>query len=140
MLDAALSLADYPYDEAMGHHGEARSRSCGSTLAVSLELAADGRIAAVGLRPHACAIGQAAISVFSAAAVGRARSDIALAKTAIAHWLAGEGPLPDWPGIELIAAAAAYPARHGAVLLAWDAALAAMPAPPLERPRNGGDD
>ncbi|WP_260921839.1 hypothetical protein [Novosphingobium sp. 9] len=35
----------------------------------------------------------------------------------------GEGALPEWPGLDAIAAARDYPARHGAVMLVWDAAL-----------------
>jgi NifU-like protein involved in Fe-S cluster formation len=34
--------------------------------------------------------------------------------------------MPDWPGIDLIAVARDYPARHGAIMLAWEAALSAL--------------
>ena len=127
MLDAAVRLSAYPFDDAMLYKGEARSRSCGSVISVSLELDELGRIARLGLRPHACAVGQAAASLFASDASGSTRSEIAAARTAIASWLAGEEPQPDWPGIALIEPALAYPARHAAILLAWDAALAAMP-------------
>jgi NifU-like protein involved in Fe-S cluster formation len=126
MLDAAVRLSAHPYEDAMAHKGEARSRSCGSVIALSLELDGQGRIARLGLRPHACAVGQAAASLFADHAGGSTRGQIAAARAAIAAWLAGEGPQPDWPGIALIEPALAYPARHAAILLAWDAALAAM--------------
>lgn len=109
--------------------GEARSRSCGSTLSVRLSVDEEGRIVRAGCRAHACAVGQAAASVFLAAAAGRDRAGIAAARQALALWLAGDGESPDWPGIELLAPARAYPARHGAILLAWDAALAALASP-----------
>ena len=41
-------------------------------------------------------------------------------------WLAGEAHQPDWPGLAPIEPARAYPARHGAMLLPWKAALAAL--------------
>ena len=43
-------------------------------------------------------------------------------------WLVQEtAPQPGWPGLDALAAARAYPARHGAILLAWRAALEALP-------------
>lgn len=126
VLAAAAGLAVFPWDDALPLTGEARSRACGSTLALALAVDAAGRITRVGLRPHACAIGQAAAHAFAAAAPGRDRAEIAAARAAIGQWLAGEGALPDWPGLDVIAAAQAYPSRHGAIVLAWDAALAAL--------------
>jgi NifU-like protein involved in Fe-S cluster formation len=41
-------------------------------------------------------------------------------------WLDDEGPAPDWPDLTLVAPARAYPARHGAMLLPWKAAAAAL--------------
>lgn len=80
----------------------------------------------LGLRPHACAVGQAAAHVFAAAAPGLTQADIRIARDALGEWLVGRGPLPDWPGLALIEPARAYPGRHGAIMLAWDAALAAL--------------
>jgi len=127
VLALATSLAAHPFDPAMPFTGEARSPSCGSALALSLRLDEGGRIAALGLRPQACAIGQAAAALFAAGAAGRSRTEIAAAETAIAAWLGGSAGQPDWPGLAAIAAARAYPARHGAILLPWRAALDALP-------------
>lgn len=126
ILQAATGLAAFAWDDALPLRGEARSRRCGSTLALALAVDAAGRIAQIGLRAHACAIGQASASVFASAAAGRSRSDIAAARAALAAWLASDAPQPEWPGLILIEPARAYPARHDAVLLAWDAALAAL--------------
>ena len=106
---------------------------------MGLDMDAGGRIARLGLRPHACAVGQAAASVFAVGAAGRTQSEIAAARSALAAWLGGIGSVPDWPGIDLVAPAMAYPARHGAILLAWDAALAAMASAPLERLDERGE-
>ena len=129
ILAAAVALADFPIDPALPLLGEARSRSCGSTLTLALALDAQGRIIRIGCRAQACAVGQAAAHVFLAAAPGRTADEVADARQALAAWLSGEGPPPEWPGIALLDPVRAYPARHGAILLAWDAALAALASP-----------
>jgi len=131
ILALATGLAAWPWDEGLALQAEVRSRSCGSTLALGLSLDAQGAIEHVGLRARACAIGQASAAIFAAAAVGRDAAAIAAADDAIAAWLAGEGEgggeLPDWPGLAAIAPARAYPARHGAIRLAWQAARQLLP-------------
>ncbi len=127
VLALATMLARWPLDPAMPHQGRARSQSCGSTLAVSLASDDSGRISTLGIGAQACAIGQASAAIFAQSACGLHRSDIARAATAIEVWLKEAGPLPEWPGFEVIAVAQAYPARHGAILLAWRAALDALP-------------
>ncbi len=126
ILEAATALADYAWDESLPLKGDARSRRCGSTLALGLATDGKGRITGLGLRTHACAIGQAAAYAFAGAAKGKDRSEIASARAALADWLSGTGAMPDWPGIALVEPALDYPARHDAILLAWDAALAAL--------------
>lgn len=126
LLALTLRLADYPWAEDFTLTGDARSKSCGSTLAMGVDLDGEGHIARLGLRARACAVGQASAAIFSDAANGRDLADIAGARDAMAVWLAGDGPLPDWPGIAAIEAARAYPARHGAMMLPWEAALAAL--------------
>lgn len=126
ILGAATALAGFAWDEALPLRGDARSRRCGSTLALGLAVDDKGRISALGLRTHACAIGQAAAYAFATAAKGRDRARIAETRAALAVWLAGEGPMPDWPGIALVEPALGYPARHDAIMLAWDAALVAL--------------
>jgi NifU-like protein involved in Fe-S cluster formation len=127
LLGLAVSLAEWPLDPAADYRGEARSVTCGSTLAFSCSLDAGGAVAAPGLRVSACAVGQAAAALFIAEAAGRNRAEIAGTRDAIARWLAGDGGLPDWPGFAVLEPARAFPARHGAILLAWNAALAALP-------------
>jgi NifU-like protein involved in Fe-S cluster formation len=126
VLALATALARYPLAGDLPWRGEARSRSCGSTLAIGLALDPAGRIERVGLAARACAIGQAAAAIFAEAAAGRSRAEIAASEAALTAWLAGEGAMPDWPGLEAIAVAAAYPGRHGAMLLPWLAALNAL--------------
>ncbi|MGN3973056.1 iron-sulfur cluster assembly scaffold protein [Tsuneonella sp. SYSU-LHT278] len=126
LLALAVSLGEMPFDPAMPLSGEARSRTCGSSLRISLALDEGGRIRRVGLGASACAVGQAAAALFARSAAGQNRADIAAARSEIASWLAGAGSLPDWPGLAALDPARAHPGRHGAILLAWDGALAAL--------------
>ena len=126
VLALATGLAAYPLADDLPWRGEARSRSCGSAITLGLALDKTGAITRIGLRAQACAIGQAAAALFAAGATGMTASQIGPAEQAIAAWLAGTGGMPGWPGLATIAPAAAYPARHGAILLAWRAALEAL--------------
>lgn len=133
VLALAAGLAEWPFDAAMGSTGTARSASCGSTLMLSVTADQAGRIVRIGLRTQACAIGQASAAIFARGAIGASRTDIAAAAEAIAQWLTGEGALPAWPGLGAIAPAAAFPGRHGAILLPWKAALDALPTDAASR-------
>jgi len=140
ILAAATGLAAWPWNDALPLTGEARSRTCGSSLAIAVALDEAGRVCDLGIRPHACAVGQAAAYVFAAGVVGRDRAAIADSRLALGQWLAGEAAMPDWPGLDLIAAARAHPSRHGAIVLAWDATLAALTIQAVRVRRGRGDD
>ena len=62
LLALAIELADFPFDPQARVTGEARSRSCGSTIALSS--ARPDRIERLGLRVSACAVGQASAALF----------------------------------------------------------------------------
>lgn len=126
ILALAVELARFPLDETLAVTGEAQSRVCGSKVSLTLSVDAECRIARIGARVSACAIGQAAAALFLDAAPGRDRRHIAEAQSAITRWLGGENTLPEWPGIAKLASARAFPARHAAILLPWNAALAAL--------------
>ena len=130
LLGLAVSLADYPADALLPHHGSARSRSCGSTLDLDLALDAGDRIERLGMRVRACAVGQAAAAIFAASASGKEAGELAAARSALAAWLSDGGALPDWPGISALEPAREYPARHGAIMLPWTAALDALSTAP----------
>lgn len=128
ILSLATGLARWRWNEELPRRATVRSRSCGSTLSLAVDVARDGRITALGIKAQACAIGQAAAAIFAEGALGRDSAEIARAEQALASWLAGEGEVPDWPGIDAIAPARAYPGRHGAIMLAWQAAREIMPS------------
>jgi NifU-like protein involved in Fe-S cluster formation len=126
LLALAVDLAKWPRLGAAPLHGEARSPTCGSTLAIDLELDGAGRIERLGMTVRACAVGQASAAIFAKGAQGRDAGAVAQALTQFEGWVGGEGPVPDWPGLAPIEPARVYTARHGAMLLPWKAALAAL--------------
>lgn len=134
LLARAVRLAEFPLREDFPLAGEARSSTCGSALRLGLACDDAGAVRDIGIRAQACAVGQAAAAIFADGAVGRDRTAMERSAAEIRDWLASpQTPLPDWPGLGPLAPARAYPARHGAIMLAWDAALRA-----LSNPENGG--
>ena len=127
LLGLATALANYPLDEDLPFRGSARSPACGSAVEVGLFLNDEGTISRIGIKTQACAVGQAAAAIFAAEVAGKTQADIAAALGETGQWLAG-GDLPNWNGMAVIAAARDYPARHGAILLTWRAALVALAA------------
>jgi NifU-like protein involved in Fe-S cluster formation len=129
VLRMAARVADFPPLADAPLRIERRSPTCGSRMTVTMRLDAAGRIAAIGLDARACALGQAAAAILAAGAPGRDAGAIAAASAAWRAYLAGErDDLPDWPGLDLLAAGRGYPARHPSMRLAFEAAAAALAA------------
>ncbi len=126
LLGLAVQLAGYPSDPALGLKGDARSRTCGSRIEIGLSLGNDGRIQKIGMRVTACAVGQAAAAIFANAAEGQTGEAVAAALHDLENWLNGTGALPEWPGISALTPARDHAGRHGAILLPWKAAAAAL--------------
>lgn len=106
---------------------EIRSPTCGSTVAVDVNLDEEGRVAEFGQQVTACAFGQASASLMGAHALGRQASDVSEALSAFSSWLDGTRADPgDWPGLEALRPARSRRARHGAILLPFRALLAAI--------------
>jgi len=104
---------------------EKRSPICGSRVTVDLNLGEDGRVSEVGMLVRACALGQASSSLMASHVVGRTPEELAKVRDALAVWLAGEGPAPDWPGLVVFKPALTYTARHPSIRLAFEAAAEA---------------
>jgi NifU-like protein involved in Fe-S cluster formation len=112
---------------------EKRSPVCGSRVTVDVNVDDAGRVSAIGLLVRACALGQASSSLLAANVIGRSAPELAAARDALTAWLAGEGPLPDWPGFDLFAPALPHSARHASIRLAFEAAAEAAEAAALAR-------
>jgi len=133
LLGLAVELADYPLTAELALRGEARSRSCGSTLALGCTADTQGAIAAVGMRVSACAVGQAAAAIFAKEAHGRDADSLARSLAGVESWLAGSSGRPAWPGLEALDPALPHAGRHEAIRLPWKAALAALSKLPAAR-------
>ena len=121
LLALAVELAGYPFDQNGPGHGYARSRTCGSEIAISTS--APGQLSDVGMQVSACAVGQAAAAIFVREASGKVLAQIELALRQIDDWLRGNDPMPDWSRLEMLSPALAHSGRHEAILLPWRAAL-----------------
>ncbi|WP_288412131.1 iron-sulfur cluster assembly scaffold protein [uncultured Sphingomonas sp.] len=104
---------------------EKRSPICGSRVTVDIALGDDGRVGAVGMLVRACALGQASSALLAREIVGKTPAELAAARDALTAWLAGEGDLPDWPGLTLFEPARPHSARHASIRLAFEAAAEA---------------
>lgn len=132
ILMLAVATADYPPNPAARHRASARAPLCGSAIILDLDADDAGRVTKVGLHVEACALGQASAALLARHAPGRSLPDLRAARAAIAGWFAGQGDSPDWPGFDLLAPARDYPARQGAILLPFDAAISALSAQAAE--------
>ncbi|WP_114226494.1 MULTISPECIES: iron-sulfur cluster assembly scaffold protein [Sphingomonas] len=109
---------------------ERRSVTCGSRIAAEVRLV-DGRVAEVAQAVQACAFGQASAALLGGYAVGRTPLELAAARVALRGWLGGAGSPPS--GYEVLEPARTKTGRHGAILLPFDALIAALDAALEER-------
>lgn len=126
--------ATIPYQERLPDpmaSSEKRSPICGSRVTIDVNVGADGRVREIGMLVRACALGQAASSLLAAQVIGRSPAEIAAARDALTGWLAGEGDVPDWPGLGIFAPALPHSARHPSIRLAFEAAAEAAAAASL---------
>ena len=126
ILALAVATSEYLPNPDARYHASARAPLCGSRILLDLDADDAGRVTAIGMHVEACALGQAAASLLARHAPGRRLADIRGARDAIAGWFGGTGAVPEWPGFDLLAPARDYPARHGAILLPFDAAITAL--------------
>ena len=120
--------ASIPYHERLNAPmatAERRSPICGSRVTVDVGVGDDGRVSEVGLLVRACALGQASASLLARDILGKTPEELAAARDALTAWLAREGDMPDWPGLDVFAPALDYTARHPSIRLAFEAAAEA---------------
>lgn len=110
---------------------------CGSKVTADVDVAA-GRVTRFAHDVRACALGQASAALLAAGVIGKSPAALAAARDALAAYLRGEAATPgDWPGLDVFDLARPHKARHGSILLAFQAAADAAqqasvaPAVPL---------
>ncbi len=122
---AAALVANHRLDDP-DSSTEVRSPLCGSRIQADIMIDEDGRIAQLALRANACALGQASAALLQREAVGLPVSEISALRDGVAEALKREGEMPTrWPDLALFTAACDYPSRHAAILLPYDAIVAA---------------
>jgi NifU-like protein involved in Fe-S cluster formation len=105
---------------------ECRSPICGSRIAADVNLKNDGVIAEIALRANACALGQASAAILRSNAVGVDMAAIANIRDDIEMALKKQRDMPQtWHDLAILTPAREYPSRHAAILLPYDALLAA---------------
>ena len=124
-LAAGLPLTN-PLSSPSGQASK-RSPLCGSNL--SVQIGWDGeRINAYHQNVKACALGQAAASVFAEIAIGLTEAEVLKGRDQLFAMLTADGPVPDPPfeALEALIPARAYSNRHASIMLAFEATLAAI--------------
>ncbi|CAA9516685.1 MAG: hypothetical protein AVDCRST_MAG09-1949 [uncultured Sphingomonas sp.] len=104
--------------------GEKRSATCGSVIRTEVRLDGQGRVAEIAQQVQACAFGQASAALVQGSALGRPAEDMRADRAALAAWLGGQGDPPE--GFAVLVPARAKTGRHGAMLLSFDALIAAL--------------
>jgi len=106
---------------------ELRSRTCGSKVAADVALTDGGKLQDLGLEISACALGQASAAILGAQAIGKSGAEIEIIRANLAAFLAGEVDSPGtWPDMDKLTAAQDHKGRHAAILLPYDAVIAAL--------------
>ncbi|WP_417621920.1 iron-sulfur cluster assembly scaffold protein [Parasphingorhabdus sp.] len=106
---------------------ELRSRTCGSRVAADVMVTDSGELKDLGLEISACALGQASAAILGAQAIGKTATDVRTVRDNLAAFLQGSGGSPgEWPDMDNLAAARDHKGRHAAILLPYDAVIAAL--------------
>lgn len=123
---AASLIADDHLPDVDGT-AEARSAICGSRIIADVCVDGESRICALALRANACALGQASAGILRQHAVGQDMDHIKTIRNDLAAFFANEGEMPAvWPELQVLGVARDYKARHSAILLPYDALIAAL--------------
>ena len=112
--------------ERVDGKAERRAVTCGSRVAMAVTLR-EGRVCALSQRVEACAFGQAAAALVGAEAPGRSAGEVRDALAGVEQWLKGDdAAVAAWPGLAVLDPARSRIGRHGAILLPFEALLAAI--------------
>ncbi len=95
-------------------------------LKLGLDSDERGVVTKIGLQVSACAVGQSSAAILARAVIGKDGGDLSEILGQVESWLQGVGPLPAWPEFDALEPALPHTGRHGALLLPWKAAVAAL--------------
>ncbi len=127
ILRLASSLIHDDHLENPSASADVRAPLCGSRISIDIVVDDDGVLQKIALRANACALGQASAAIVAKHAIGLNVYAIRAVRQEMSAFLSGiEVTSFDWPELIEFAIAADYPARHGAILLPFDAVIAAF--------------
>jgi NifU-like protein involved in Fe-S cluster formation len=127
VMRLAASLPHGDRLDDMNASATRRSPVCGSEISTEVRTDAQGRIDALAFRARACALGQASAALLRSTGIGRNLADLVAARVQLALALAGEASFAAaWPEHAIFEAARSHPGRHAAILLPFDAVIAAL--------------
>ena len=105
------------------------SRLCGSRVRAWARVDDQGRVAGFAQEVHACALGQASAAILGQHVVGASLEELEQGRALLRAMLKEGAPPPEdepWRDLAALAPVRGYPPRHDAVLLPFDAAIAAV--------------
>lgn len=127
ILRLAASLRDPRILDREDGRADVRSPTCGSRIALAVQLDPEGRVQALSQQVHACAFGQASAAILEQGAAGRSAGEIDSTMAELGDWLTCSREDPgEWPGLASLSPARSRASRHGAILLPFRALAAAM--------------
>ncbi|MCC7274372.1 MAG: iron-sulfur cluster assembly scaffold protein [Alphaproteobacteria bacterium] len=100
---------------------------CGSRITVDVTLAGD-QVSDFGQTVRACTLGQASASIMGRHVVGRPADEVRAVAKGLRAMLKEGAPPPagEWADLAVLAPAQRFKSRHGSILLAFDAVVAAL--------------
>ncbi|GAA0474551.1 iron-sulfur cluster assembly scaffold protein [Parasphingorhabdus litoris] len=129
ILRLAVSIPHQSRLDKADGTAEARSRTCGSRVTADIKLSDDRSISELGIEVNACALGQASAAIMATEAIGKSEEEIAKTRQQLADFLRGVEHSPgEWMNMNHLVAAKEHVGRHAAILLPYDAILAAFEA------------
>ncbi len=131
ILRLAMEASQFPKLSNPTFSAMHRAPVCGSAITLDLDTFGSSTIQRIGFTLSACAFGQASSALFAQNAIGLNGNDVSEALGRIKGWLEGDGDMP-WLGFEAMAPVKSLSARHGAVLLPFEAAVKALITVPAQ--------
>ncbi|MFZ5836443.1 MAG: iron-sulfur cluster assembly scaffold protein [Pseudomonadota bacterium] len=100
---------------------------CGSRITVDIKMR-DGKVCDYAAEVKACALGQAASAIMAKHVIGQSGPQLRQAHDAMRAMLKQHAPPPEgeWHELEVLQPVADYKARHGSVMLPFEAVLKAI--------------
>ncbi len=117
-------LGRLPYPDASA---TAHSKLCGSKITVDVSVR-DGRISDYAQDLKACALGQASAAIVASHIVGATPDEMRTLRDEMRKMLKESGPPPagKWADLAVLEPVRDYKARHGSVMLPFDAVVEAL--------------